>query len=91
MGELAVTLTVDQLRALIREAVAESSAPPSREVLTLAECAELLHRHPKVVMQCVRERGLPAHFISEREPRFIRCEVLEWLRDLKLPPSGKDT
>jgi adenylate kinase len=90
MSELAVTLTVDQLRDLMRsaarEAVAQVQFNPAREVMTLAQCAEFLDRHPKVITQLVREKGLPAHFISEREPRFKRSEVLTWLDTL---PTSK--
>jgi hypothetical protein len=83
VNNLAVTLTVDELRALVlnatREAVAHVQAHPAREVMTLTQCAEFLERHPKVVTQLVREKGLPAHYISEREPRFMRAEVIAWL------------
>ena len=86
MTDLAVSLTVEQLETLVRRAtkaaVEAVGAAPPREVLTLAECAELLQRHPRVVMQLVREAGLPAHFISVREPRFKRIEVLNWLDTL---------
>lgn len=83
MNELAVTLTVEQLRELVRaeceRAAANASVKPPSEVMTLEQCAELLHRHPKIVMKMTRESGLPVHFISDREPRFRRSEVLEWL------------
>lgn len=86
MSELAVTLTVQQLRELIRSecelAVAKASAGPPSEVMTLEQCAEFLHRHPKVVMKLTKESNLPVHFISDREPRFRRSEVLEWLTTL---------
>jgi hypothetical protein len=90
VSDLAVTLTIAQLRELVtnaaKDAVAQVQAHPVREVMTLQQCAEFLERHPKVVMQLVREKDLPAHFISEREPRFKRAEVLAWLDTL---PSTK--
>ncbi|HLV66283.1 MAG TPA: helix-turn-helix domain-containing protein [Polyangiaceae bacterium] len=89
--QLAVTLTTEQLRELIREAVrTELSHQPAqtvREVLTLREAAEFLCRTPKVVMQLVRAGSLPAHFISEREPRFKRSELLAWLDTLPRQPK----
>jgi excisionase family DNA binding protein len=92
MSDLAVTLTVEQLAELVRKAVRDEVArlPQSgaREVLTLPEAAELLGRHPKVVMQLVRTGSLPAHFISEREPRFKRTELLAWLDTLPNQAKG---
>lgn len=78
-----VTLTVGQLRELVAEAirleVLKAIAKPMPEVLTLKQCAELLDRTTKTVMKLVQEDGLPAHYISEREPRFRLSEVLAWL------------
>jgi len=87
MSRLAVTLTVDELADLVRTQVrfelAQGAIESAREVLMLKEVAELLGRHPKVVMaQLVAKKGLPVHFISEREPRFKRAEVLAWLDTL---------
>ena len=86
MSRLAVTLTVEELTDLVRGAVRKELAAvalyDAKEVLDLAETAKLLGRHPKVVAALVREKGLPAHYISEREPRFKRAEVLAWLDTL---------
>lgn len=89
---LAVTLTVEELGELVRgqlraelERVKLGSA---KEVLTLIEAAEFLDRHPKKVMELVRAKRLPAHYISEREPRFKRTELLGWLDTL--PGQPKD-
>ena len=81
---LAVTLTVEELGALVRDSVkaelSKLSAAAPHEVLTLTQVAELLHRSEKTVMESlVEERHLPVHYISEREPRFRRSEVLVWL------------
>ena len=92
MSRLAVTLTVDELSELVRLAVRAELAmgvvAPVKEVMMLTEVAELLGRHPKVVASLVREKGLPAHYISEREPRFKRAEVLVWLDTL--PSKAKE-
>lgn len=88
---LAVTLTVEQLGELVREEMraelARSPMTPAKEVLDLIETAALLNRHPKKVMALVREKNLPAHYISEREPRFKRAEILDWLNTLPSSPA----
>ena len=86
VSRLSVTLTVDELADLVRTQVrlelAQCAIESAREVLMLKEVAELLGRHPKVVATLVRDKGLPAHYISDREPRFKRAEVLAWLDTL---------
>jgi hypothetical protein len=37
----------------------------------------------------VKKRNLPVHFISEREPRFKRAEVMAWLDTLPSEPTKK--
>lgn len=78
-----IVTTAEELASVVRKAVddalAARDANPPREILTLAQAAELLDRHPKSVMTLVKSRGLPAHFISERQPRFRRSELLAWL------------
>lgn len=91
---LAVTLTIEEFSAVVaaqvRKELALVALSAAKEVLTLAETAELLERHPKVVMNSlVKEKALPVHFISEREPRFKRAEVLAWLDTL--PTKSKET
>jgi len=81
-----VTLTVGQLRQLVQDAVgdllAQMPAAGAREVLSLEEVAELLGRHPRTIKVLIEERALPVHYISDREPRFKRAEVLAWLNTL---------
>lgn len=90
---LAVTLTIEELGAVVaaqvRKELSVVTLSAAKEVLTLAETAKLLDRHPKVIAVLVREKGLPAHYISEREPRFKRAEVLAWLDTL--PSKAKET
>lgn len=93
MSELAVTLTVEQLAELVkksvREELAKSAPGVAKEVLTLQEAAEFLGRHPRKISELIEQEGLPAHYISEREPRFKRVELLEWLG--KRPNQPKKT
>lgn len=91
MSDLAVTLTVEQLReivrASVREELAKSSPAAAKEVLTLQEAAEFLGRHPRKISELIESEGLPAHYISEREPRFKRVELLDWLGQLPAQPK----
>jgi hypothetical protein len=38
-------------------------------------------------MELVHAKHLPAHYISEREPRFKRAELLGWLDTLPSLPK----
>lgn len=93
MTSLAVTLTTEQLEQLVTnataKALAEIQASSEPEVMTLAECSKLLRRHRRVVMELVRDEELPAYYISEREPRFLRSEVLAWLKSRGAPKKVK--
>ena len=52
------------------------------EILTTAMAAELLHVHPEYLRRMVREGRVPAHrFPGGREMRFLREELVEWMRD----------
>ena len=85
--QLIVTLTTDQLAELVEasaaRAVAKLVANQQQEVMSLSACAALLDRNEEVVMRVlVKKKGLPVHYISDREPRFKRSEVLAWLDTL---------
>ncbi|HZP31520.1 MAG TPA: helix-turn-helix domain-containing protein [Acidimicrobiia bacterium] len=57
---------------------ARSDFPP---VLTTALAAELLQVHVEYLRKMVREGKVPCHRFPEgREMRFLRDELLEWLR-----------
>jgi len=94
-GTTLVVIEAAELQRLIRDAVkaevANLTVEGPREVLNLEQAAELLDRNPRVVMKLVKEGNpkLPAHFISGREPRFRRSELLEWLN--ALPQQPKET
>jgi len=52
------------------------------EILTTAMAAELLHVHVEHLRKMVREERIPAHrFPGGREMRFLREELVEWVRD----------
>lgn len=88
--KMIVTLTTDELSSLIERAAERAVAKAvenQKEILDLDECAALIKYHPRIVMNTiVKKRGLPVHFVSDREPRFRRSEVLKWLDAL---PSSK--
>jgi len=51
------------------------------EILTTAMAAEMLHVHVEYLRRMVREERIPAHrFPGGREIRFLRDELLEWVR-----------
>ena len=55
-----------------------ASGPP---ILTTAMAAELLHVHVEYLRRMVREGRVPAHrFPGGREIRFLRDELIEWVR-----------
>jgi excisionase family DNA binding protein len=82
MSALAVTLTVDELRKLVREEVQRASGPSiastAPEVMTRADVAKLLQVHPNVVGRYIREQGLPAARLGG-EWRFLRADIIAWL------------
>ena len=51
-------------------------------ILTTAKAAELLQVHVEYLRKMVREDRIPAHrFPGGREIRFLRDELIEWVRD----------
>ena len=58
-----------------------------RPVLNTKDAARLLHLHVESPRVFVREGKVPGHrFPGGREMRFLRDELIEWLR--ALPPGG---
>ena len=90
MSQPVIVATPEQLSDLVssavRKAIAELPASGTKEVLTLEEAAEFLGRHPKVLSKMVQRDNLPAHYISEREPRFLRSELIKWLTERDSQP-----
>jgi len=86
VSELAVTLTVEQLRELMRDAAEEgaraamASAPARQDddpLLTREEAAKLLRICPHSVATFVRTKGLPGTKVVGKW-RFRRSELLAW-------------
>lgn len=81
-----VTLTTEDLKRLVREAVVEavaansgSGAQRAREFLTPEQLAERLDVCVKSIKTMVRRDGLPAHVVGPRLQRFLWSEVEAWL------------
>ena len=88
MSQMVVQLTVDELRALIREERVQDAALPSGpDVMTRADVAKLMQVHANVIGRYIRELGFPAHKIGG-EWRFLRSEVLAWIADQKEKESA---
>src|SRR3954466_11762134 len=50
-------------------------------ILTTAMAADLLHVHVEYLRRMVREERVPAHrFPGGREIRFLRDELIDWVR-----------
>ena len=61
---------------------ATPSASRYPEILTTALAAEMLHVHVEYLRRMVREGRIPAHrFPGGREIRFLRDELITWVRD----------
>jgi len=82
---LAVTLTVDELEGLVRKVVRESNAEQAlqSDVMTRVELAAFLKVTDKTITKYVDKDGLPGHKIGPSEWRFLRSEVLEWMKGRK--------
>lgn len=77
----AVRKDVAWLRDLVAETVSvlEANTGVQSDVLTRVQVAELLRLNIETVTKLVREDGLPCKRIG-KEYRFVRSEVLTWLR-----------
>lgn len=83
---LAVTLTVDELRALVRDAVRAElgeRTETTAEIMTREQVAELLNVDVRTITNYVKKRGLPATKLGGNEWRFRRTEVLKWIEQRK--------
>jgi len=89
MSALLVTLTVDDLRALVREELAATTrssvgaAAADSEVLTREQAAEVLQVDPHQITKLVRQ-GLPMHRLGNTKlQRFFRSEIHAWMAGKK--------
>ena len=82
-GVLLVTLTVNDLRALVLEALGEvlveQQNPTLPSLLTQTELAQVLQVDVRTVY-ALRRKGLPQLIVGD-SPRFDLPEVLTWLRN----------
>lgn len=79
-GELIVTMTQEQLKQLVVDAVKMATGVREQKpYLTEDEVAEMLGVHKQTVRNYVKQRGLPAIRLSEREVRFERGALLDWI------------
>jgi len=85
---LLVTLTVSQLRALVREEVNDAIGTSSddQKWLTLEQVADMLQVTTKTVRAWVRDEGLPASKAGP-EYRFRKDLVLSWLEERAVKPG----
>lgn len=90
---LAVTLTIEQLRDLVREACRleiESVRIDAEDVLTSEQTAELLKVCTKTLQDLVHRHGLPASRLVDNGPfRFVRSEVIAWVQAHRFKPKPK--
>jgi excisionase family DNA binding protein len=92
VSNLAVSLTVEELRALVREEVATvvdaklGQKTEASDVLTRKDAAKLLgvnaHSIPRLI-----KHGLPSHPFGKRGWRFLRSELVQWMTT---QPQRKD-
>jgi excisionase family DNA binding protein len=89
---IAASLTVDQLRHIVRKEIdaALATRAPVEGLLTTAEMAAVLKIHPKTLARRVRLEGLPAHRTGDGagEYRFKMSEVDAWLAARRSSEAG---
>lgn len=82
MSDLVVTLTVEQLRELVRDSVADliDDFPAAAEpgLLDIVALSKALKTSATTIHK-LRATGLPTIFVGDA-PRFELSEVLEWLK-----------
>lgn len=91
---LLVTLTLDDLDALLERKLAAIASPALPRFLTVAQCAAWLDCTTQAISKWCREDGMPfVQLGSER--RFEPAHVVEWMRsrgkplDLPAPPPPR--
>jgi excisionase family DNA binding protein len=88
-GALAVTLTVDELRQLVREAVraevADKLGTGDLEQLKREQIAKVFQVSPKHVLTMIHREGLPAVRVGT-DWRFPKAAVIAWIREQAMKP-----
>jgi len=96
MGEpkMLVTLTLDDVRDLLRDELATVASPALPRFLTVGQCAEWLDCTPQAIGKWCREDSMPfVQLGSER--RFEPAQVVAWMRsrgrplDLPAEPAAR--
>jgi excisionase family DNA binding protein len=61
------------------------------QLLTVGEAAEFLRIHPKTLYRLIAERRIPYIRKPGLGYRFMKAQLLQWLRnDLTMPSEWKD-
>jgi excisionase family DNA binding protein len=87
-----VLLDADELRAIVRDAVADAlraAKPQASEYLDLQETADLLGVTKTTVRTYVRREALPVHRLGARTLRFARVELERWMVERASRPGGR--
>ena len=69
--------------------VDSSATPDDTDLLTVPEVATLLRLTDKGIYAMVSARRIPFVKVSNRV-RFLRADVVQWLRENRVPASGRD-
>lgn len=85
MGVPAYTLSVDELRAMLRDVVRDElkgrpEPANDSDIMTREQVAQMLQCHVKSVTKYIAEEGLPVLRNVGRQPRFSRAAVLAWMQ-----------
>lgn len=90
MGDAArvLVMTAEELRAILADALAEREASGIDEVLSREAVCTWLDISAPTLMKLVKDRGFPG-FKVESQWRFLRGEVLRWMREQGMEAARK--
>lgn len=75
-----------QLRALAT-AIAEQMPETPSEVLNKSGVCSMLAISLSTLNMLMRDQGFPRHLVGMREYRFLRSEILDWLKQQPSKPE----
>jgi excisionase family DNA binding protein len=89
---MVVTVTMDDVRALLRAELAAVVSPALPRFLTAGQCARWLEVSDTAVRKWCREDGMPFVLLG-KERRFEPAQVIAWMRErgqplAELPPAA---
>jgi len=87
-NRLMVTLSVDELRAIVKEEIASANGNAHPTLLTAEQLAAALQVHKATVYQWVKDKSIP-YYHAGRFVRFNLQEVLESQRKIEENPLDK--